>query len=526
MHSHFGNNQAGASTEIGVNLQSPVQTSAAQVVNDAKGIDKSRASNATCSEVVPITVSSSVDRSSRGRMRVGAPHEETISLSSPSPGYLITFSLSAIAVVASVLADRIFLTQALSWLVLWGPFGQNLGMSSALLIVPWIVGTLWAALLVKRSNQENLLLWTCLARGTLALSCLVFLPAIMGLPCKDLLVGSVIAALSLFGSLFWTMRPALMPPAILKCFAGQSSEVQKQLSAFHAANWAGCATATLAALVLPIPAMDGSAMALMRLASILYVICFLFSALAVGYGQDKREEIFARGEKAAAFLGSLKSAANTQNGKEQEESTASISVVTAAQTLIVSFYTTLVFLALQAHHLSAAIAHELIPSLTFGIVAGAVLSRSMIGWFGCQRVLTASTIFTVGVLLSCAVVVNFMFAKLCLFFLGAAGSFILTAGDTALNMRRADDLAKTFGLKEALVFAGVLPVSLYLEKVLPAVSLLPMFKLTAILALAAAGILAIALNQPVVALFGRMATAYRHFPGKHDAKERSVNQSD
>lgn len=400
----------------------------------------------------------------------------------------------------SVTADRFFVLQILSLLVVWGPLGENLGLGCALLLAPMIAGSLVAGIVTDKWNRLAILRATLLFRGLLSISAMVALPFVIESDGRIVFSALFLVFVLLFSQTFTLARLSLTADQVKAVHQPGQKSLRRILASVNGLNWSSGALATFLSLSLAFPLM-ASGLSLnssppltsigLRLAAVLYVIAFFVVYLSTRHFSMKLSfpppitSGTTRGEarKSERIFADLSGYLDRHRGARRF-----FCLSIGLGTLSCLFYLSLTTLGFQSHRLSPVVVTELIPALCFGIVFGAGLAPVCIARLRTFETLALAAAATAIFSIILAAAPALSTAQFALFSLGAVTAVTLTMLETTLQTvfpsRR---LGTIFALRESAILILLAGLVVYVDRILPAISLLPMLR---VLALATIGLAA------------------------------------
>jgi len=396
-------------------------------------------------------------------------------------------------------ADKIAILSLFSLLIFFGPQGEFLGLSSCLLLLPPILFSFPAGVLADKFNAFRLLNQSTLTRACIILLISMVLPQVLDEAQSCVIVCIVMFALGSASTLFDICRLKITP-RVVKLYehasAGKNSIAP--LVRLNSLFWASLAAAIMTATLIWL--LTGSAMpwALLRVAVVLYVMAYFAGANI----ESACATAFKRKEPPAdlTFLQYL---------KRHKRAAKTLFVSAGVGTFSLAFFVCLTLFAWQGHRLSPTMMTELLPALALGLLSGGLAANHSMKNGGLTK-LTEGLAIVLAVA-SCAALVtastgSFLIAQLGVFALGASASKSQSLLDTLCqSIFPRQYRGRALGFRTSLQLIPLIIAAVYLERILPAVSLLPALRVLSLTALAFAVLMALVWNDLVFLLCRQFA---------------------
>lgn len=394
-------------------------------------------------------------------------------------------------------ADKLTILSLFSLIILFGPQGELLGFSSCLLLLPPILFSFLAGVLADKFNAFRLLNQSVLLRAGIVLVFSMLLPQSLDESQRCAIVATVLVITGSASAIFDICR-LKVTPRIVQLSAMQLGE-KNALAPLVRVNsfvWVGMAAAIIASSGLWLVTNTSMPWILLRLSVILYVGAY-FAGINAEAGCTSA---FRRKEK----LGALPFREYLRRHRK------------AAKTLLVSagvgsfslaFFVCLTLFAWQGHRLSLTLMTDLLPSLTLGLLTGALAANRQMKRAGLTKITEGIALVLAVASIAAAITgstSSFVVAQIGVFLLGAAASKSQILLDTLCqSIFPRPYRGRALGLRNCLQLTPLFLAAVYLENILPAVSLLPALRVISITALVFAVCMAFIWND-LIFLLARM----------------------
>lgn len=378
------------------------------------------------------------------------------------------------AVFLSTFADRLILIQLLALVVLSGPFGETLGLSSAALILPAVMVSVLAGILIDRHRRTSILITTLAVRALIMVALAAAMPFLFESGDGTINILIVVVLLCTCSAFFSVGRTALIKSISTFSVAPNTAPVRDVLQKNNGQALSACTAATvfssLAALELmariPAPAS-------MFICASLYVASALLISLIPRQIGLPLCSVGAPGHEVVASNRSLRAYLKTHRKPLQ---LFRIAIIVCA--ISVTFYATLVTLGVQNHHLSAPILHELLAFLGLGLALGGLFAPSALKIMRPIELLAACTVVFAFLCVVCSLATTLMAAKILVVLMGIVNAAALTTLDTILESTFPNQfLGRVLGIRESLVMLALLCSTVYLERVIQSISVMPLLRI-------------------------------------------------
>ncbi|MBA3857108.1 MAG: hypothetical protein C0507_09405 [Cyanobacteria bacterium PR.3.49] len=421
-------------------------------------------------------------------------------------------------------ADKLSILSLFSLLIFFGPQGELLGLSSCLVLLPPIIFSFPAGVLADKYNPFRLLNQSNLARATIILATSMLLPQLLDEVQRCLIACLVLFALGSASTLFDICRLKITPRVVKltehSC-AGENNIAP--LVRLNSLFWASLAAAIMTSTLLWLLTGTSMPWLLLRVSVILYVLAY-FAGINL------------ESACAAAFRRKDPPADLTffQYLKRHKRAAKTLFVSAGIGTFSLAFFVCLTLFAWQGHRLSPTMMTDLLPALALGLLSGGLAANITVKNGGLTK-LTEGLAIVLAIASIAAFVTastsHFLIAQLGVFALGASASKSQSLLDTlcqSIFPRRYR--GRALGLRTSLQLIPLIIAAVYLERILPAVSLLPALRVLSITALAFAVLMAFVWNDLVFLLCRLFARAllkvFFHFnviDKSHDDTASGIN---
>lgn len=394
-------------------------------------------------------------------------------------------------------ADKLTILSLFSLIILFGPQGELLGFSSCLLLLPPILFSFLAGVLADKFNAFRLLNQSVLLRAGIVLVFSMLLPQSLDESQRCAIVATVLVITGSASAIFDICR-LKVTPRIVQLSAMQLGE-KNALAPLVRVNsfvWVGMAAAIIASSGLWLVTNTSMPWILLRLSVILYVGAY-FAGINAEAGCTSA---FRRKEKLGAlpfreYLRRHRKAAKT------------LFVSAGVGSFSLAFFVCLTLFAWQGHRLSLTLMTDLLPSLTLGLLTGALAANRQMKRAGLTKITEGIALVLAVASIAAAITgstSSFVVAQIGVFLLGAAASKSQILLDTLCqSIFPRPYRGRALGLRNCLQLTPLFLAAVYLENILPAVSLLPALRVISITALVFAVCMAFIWND-LIFLLARM----------------------
>jgi 1-acyl-sn-glycerol-3-phosphate acyltransferase len=403
-------------------------------------------------------------------------------------------------------ADKISILSLFSLLIFFGPQGELLGLSSCLVLLPPILFSFPAGVLADRFNPFRLLNQSTLLRATIVLAISMLLPQMLDEMQRCVIACAVMFAIGSASTLFDICRLKITP-RVAKLTehsnfksGGAGENNIAPLVRLNSLFWASLAAAIMASTTVWL--LTGTSMPwfLLRVSVMLYVLAYfagvtLESVCATAF---RRKDL----PVDLTFFQYL---------KRHKRAAKTLFVSAGVGTFSLAFFVCLTLFAWQGHRLSPTMMTELLPALALGLLSGGLAANMTVKNGGLTK-LTEGLAIVLAVASIAALVTastsSFLIAQLGVFALGASASKSQSLLDTLCqSLFPRQYRGRALGLRTSLQLIPLIVAAVYLERILPAVSLLPALRVLSITALAFAVLMAFVWNDLVFLLCRLFARA-------------------
>ncbi|HIA51981.1 MAG TPA: hypothetical protein EYN91_07855 [Candidatus Melainabacteria bacterium] len=386
-------------------------------------------------------------------------------------------------------ADKLSMLSLFSVIILFGPHGELLGLSSCLLLLPFILFSFPAGMLADKFSPFRLLNRSLLFRAGILLALSMLLPQMLDEVQRCLIVAILIVALSSASAVFDVCRLKVTPKVVK--LASENNGKENALAPIVRLNslfWASLAAAIMSSSLLWLATGADFPWTLLRGSVVLYVLAY-FAGSRV---EDICNEAYRRKETTAEM-------SFVQYLKRHKRATKTLLVSAGVGTFSLAFFVCLTLFAWQGHRLSFPLMTELLPALSLGLLCGGLAANQTVKRGGLTK-LTEGLAIVLAVSSIAAVVTastgKLIIAQLGVFALGYTASKSQSLLDTLCqSIFPRQYRGRALGLRAALQLLPLLFAAIYMERILPSVSLLPALRVLSITALLFALLMAFVWND-------------------------------
>lgn len=398
-------------------------------------------------------------------------------------------------------ADKLSMLSLFSLIILFGPQGELLGLSSCLLLLPCILFSFPAGILADKFSPFRLLNQSLLVRGAILLGLSMLLPQMLDEVQRCLIVGSLIVALSSASAVFDICRLKVTPRVVkLSVESNGKESFLAPLVRLNSLFWASLAAAIMSSTLIWLATGAEFPWTLLRASVVLYVLAY-FAGSKV---EDICNAAFKRKEKPAEMSFWLYL-------KRHQRAAKTLFVSAGVGTFSLAFFVCLTLFAWQGHRLSFPLMTDLLPALALGLMCGGLAANQIVKRGGLTK-LTEGLAIVLAVSSIAAVITastgRLMIAQLGVFALGYTASKSQSLLDTLCqSIFPRQYRGRALGLRVSLQLLPLLFAAIYMERILPSVSLLPALRVLSITALIFALLMAFVWNDLVFLLCRLFARA-------------------
>lgn len=386
-------------------------------------------------------------------------------------------------------ADKLAMLSLFSVIILFGPQGELLGLSSCLLLVPCILFSFPAGILADKFSPFRLLNRSLLFRAAILLGLSMTLPQILDEVQRCLIVGMLMVALSSASAVFDICRLKVTPKVVKLSTDGNEKEnALAPLVRLNSLFWASLAAAIMSSSLLWLATGTEFPWTLLRVCVVLYVLAYLAGS--------KVEDICAAAYRRKDTPPQM---SFWQYLKRHKRAAKTLFVSAGVGTFSLAFFVCLTLFAWQGHRLSLPLMTELLPALSLGLMCGGLAANHTVRNGGLTK-LTEGLAIVLAVSSVAAVVTastgKLIVAQLGVFALGYTASKSQSLLDTLCqSIFPRQYRGRALGLRAALQLLPLLFAAIYMERILPSVSLLPALRVLSITALVFALLMAFVWND-------------------------------
>lgn len=386
-------------------------------------------------------------------------------------------------------ADKLAMLSLFSVIILFGPQGELLGLSSCLLLVPCILFSFPAGILADKFSPFRLLNRSLLFRAAILLGLSMTLPQILDEVQRCLIVGMLMVALSSASAVFDICRLKVTPKVVKLSTDGNEKEnALAPLVRLNSLFWASLAAAIMSSSLLWLATGTEFPWTLLRVCVVLYVLAYLAGS--------KVEDICAAAYRRKDTPPQM---SFWQYLKRHKRAAKTLFVSAGVGTFSLAFFVCLTLFAWQGHRLSLPLMTELLPALSLGLMCGGLAANHTVRNGGLTK-LTEGLAIVLAVSSVAAVVTastgKLIVAQLGVFALGYTASKSQSLLDTLCqSIFPRQYRGRALGLRAALQLLPLLFAAIYMERILPSVSLLPALRVLSITALIFALLMAFVWND-------------------------------
>ncbi|MBA3992592.1 MAG: hypothetical protein C0469_03635 [Cyanobacteria bacterium DS2.3.42] len=417
-------------------------------------------------------------------------------------------------------ADKLSMLSLFSFIILFGPQGELLGLSSCLLLLPAILFSFPSGVLADKFNAFRLLNQSLLMRAGIVLGLSMLLPQMLDEIQRCFIVALLMAALGSASTLFDVCRLKVTPRVVK--LAASTNQIENTLAPLVRLNslfWASLAAAIMSSTLIWLATGMESPWMLLRLSVVLYVIAY-FAGIKV---ESICANAFRRKDPPAemSFLKYL---------KRHKRATKTLFVSAGVGTFSLAFFVCLTLFAWQGHRLSLPLMTELLPALALGLLSGGLAAIHTVKKEGLTK-LTEGLAIVLAVGSIAAVVTastnHLIVAQLGVFALGASASKSQSLLDTLCqSIFPRQYRGRALGLRASLQLLPLLIAAIYMERILPSVSMLPALRVLSITALVFAVLMAFVWNDLIFLLCRLFARAVLKVFFKFEVIDKSHSGDD
>lgn len=379
-----------------------------------------------------------------------------------------------IAHFLSQTADKLSILSLFSLIILFGPQGELLGLSSALLLLPAIAFSIPAGFWADAKNPVALMRHANLIRATVAFLVVALLPQLIEDQERGLFIALALAFIGSASAVFDVSRLNIIPDMVHN---QARNSVLRESVKLNSLCWAALASAMLVATGIWLVTDTAMPWMLLKASVLLYVGAFFATASLKNSYQSTHAKfgfvrnVFRMGE----FSHYLKTHSRANK---------TLFVSAGVGTFSLAFTVCLTLFAYQSHRLSLPMMIDLIPCLALGLLAGAITSNYAVRKPGLTKLTEGIALQLVIAAVASTVVAytnHMIIAQLGVFTLGAVAANSQTLLDTLIQRLFPSGVrGKALGLRATLQMVPLLAVCIYLERILPAVSLLPVLRVISV----------------------------------------------
>ncbi|MBX9953133.1 MAG: 1-acyl-sn-glycerol-3-phosphate acyltransferase [Candidatus Obscuribacterales bacterium] len=386
-------------------------------------------------------------------------------------------------------ADKLAMLSLFSVIILFGPQGELLGLSSCLLLVPCILFSFPAGILADKFSPFRLLNRSLLFRAAILLGLSMTLPQILDEVQRCLIVGMLMVALSSASAVFDICRLKVTPKVVKLSTDGNEKEnALAPLVRLNSLFWASLAAAIMSSSLLWLATGTEFPWTLLRVCVVLYVLAYLAGS--------KVEDICAAAYRRKDTPPQM---SFWQYLKRHKRAAKTLFVSAGVGTFSLAFFVCLTLFAWQGHRLSLPLMTELLPALSLGLMCGGLAANHTVRSGGLTK-LTEGLAIVLAVSSVAAVVTastgKLIVAQLGVFALGYTASKSQSLLDTLCqSIFPRQYRGRALGLRAGLQLLPLLFAAIYMERILPSVSLLPALRVLSITALVFALLMAFVWND-------------------------------
>ncbi len=398
-------------------------------------------------------------------------------------------------------ADKLSMLSLFSLIILFGPQGELLGLSSCLLLLPGIVCSFPSGLLADKFNSLRLLNQSLLIRAGIVLALTMLLPQMLDEIQRCFIVALLMVALGSLSALFDICRLKETPRVVkLAATTIQGENALAPLVRMNSLFWASLAAAIMTSTLIWLATGTELPWILLRASVVLYVIAY--------FAGSKVESVCAtayRRKNPPAELSFFKYL------KRHKRAAKTLFVSAGVGTFSLAFFVCLTLFAWQGHRLSLTLMTDLLPALALGLLSGGLAANHAVKHGGLTK-LTEGLALVLAIASVAAMVTastnSFFIAQLGVFALGASASKSQSLLDTLCQSTFPRQYrGRALGLRASLQMLPILCAAIYMERILPSVSLLPALRVLSIMALVFAVLMAFVWNDLVFLLCRLFARA-------------------
>lgn len=386
-------------------------------------------------------------------------------------------------------ADKLSMLSLFSVIILFGPQGELLGLSSCLLLLPCIIFSFPAGVWADKFNPFRLLNRSVLFRAAVVLALSMTLPQMVDEVQRCLIVAMLMVALSSASAVFDVCRLKMTPKVVKLCIEGNHKEnALAPLVRLNSLFWASLAAAIMTSTLLWLATGTEFPWTLLRLSVVLYVLAY--------FAGSKVEDICTAAYRRKDAIPDM---SFWQYMKRHKRAAKTLFVSAGVGTFSLAFFVCLTLFAWQGHRLSLPLMTELLPALSLGLMCGGLAANQTVKRGGLTK-LTEGLAIVLAVSSIAAVVTastgKLIVAQLGVFALGYTASKSQSLLDTLCqSIFPRQYRGRALGLRAALQLLPLLFAAVYMERVLPSVSLLPALRVLSITALFFALVMAFVWND-------------------------------
>ncbi len=398
-------------------------------------------------------------------------------------------------------ADKLSMLSLFSLIIFFGPQGELLGLSSCLMLLPPILFSYPAGMLADRFNPFRLLNQSILARATIVLALSMLLPEMLDEVQRCFIVFLLMAALGSASTLFDICRLKITPRVVKLSLA--TNEKENSLAPLVRLNslfWASLAAAIMTSTLVWLATGTDMPWILLRASVVLYVIGYF-----TGINVENASTTAFRRKEARADLTFV------QYLKRHRRAAKTLFVSAGVGTFSLAFFVCLTLFAWQGHRLSLTMMTELLPALALGLLSGGLAANRTVKEGGLTKLTEGLAIVLAVASIAASVTAStshFFVAQLGVFALGATASKSQSLLDTLCqSIFPRQYRGRALGLRNALQLLPLLFAAIYIERILPSVSILPALRVLSVTALFFAVLMAFVWNDLVFLLCRLFARA-------------------
>ena len=417
-------------------------------------------------------------------------------------------------------ADKLSMLSLFSLIILFGPQGELLGLSSCLLLLPAILFSFPSGMLADKFDPLRLLNQSLLLRGAIVLGLSMLLPQTLDEGRRCYIVALLMVVLGSASTLFDICRLKVTPKVVK--LAGRINHSENTLAPLVRMNslfWASLAAAIMSSTLIWLATGTQMPWILLRVSVVLYVLAY--------FAGSNVETICANAFRRKDSAVDL---SFPQYLKRHKRSAKTLFVSAGVGTFSLAFFVCLTLFAWQGHRLSLTLMTELLPALALGLLSGGLAANHVVKKGGLTKLTEGLAIVLAVASISATVTAStnhFVIAQLGVFALGYAASKSQSLLDTLCqSIFPRQYRGRALGLRNSLQLLPLLFAAIYVERILPSVTLLPALRVLSITALVFAVLMAFVWNDLVFLLCRLFARAVLKVFFKFQVVDKSQSNID